>query len=336
MTRYDAKFAEVLGILAANPVFDPSQAPLKFFMEDIYTDNLNVFVQEYDAFCTTGRSAFFFKANVLNLALLLRHYHVRGFDDYFCEHSRGNLSVDQVHTVFQRSAPTLRQLLRQAYTTCRYTDVLALYRAYLEFYDEAVGTALTDLNIDFYTRDEQIIAQPMRALLAAVDDGRHFTYLSCIHAADAKQTRFYMTRILEGHIGLRALHGGAIISTIGSLAHDFYFHGNLARVGKLTPDILRLNRAFILRLYNETSAASCEYGLHALHIIQNEGEHDAVVTFDPDFWSYFCYIKNTRFILKEDRHSLEAITGFLDFLTDKPYKITDFNEEGRGYTIKVN
>jgi hypothetical protein len=314
----------------------------KFFMEDIYTDDLNYFMEEYDRFVLARQSDFFFKSNVANIAKLLQLYQERGFDTYFQTHSSQSglkvLNVDHIWQEFQKEKLSLVKVLIKAYGSCQYRDVIAVYSAYLTFYNNAIGTGLTDLNIDFYTGDRDIQAHPMKHIIRVItEEAGYFTYLSCVHCAEYRQARFYMTHIIEGYIGLQGLHGDAIISTIGSIAHDFYFHGNLERIKNAgaTPGI---NREFILKMYRQTPKEVCQYGLYALHIIQNEHKHSEVLTCLPEtFFDLFRYIKNTHLIMKRPTDKYETILGFLNWINSHKvaFQIANWDEEGRGYTIDV-
>jgi hypothetical protein len=76
--------------------------------------------------------------------------------------------------------------------------------------------------------------------------------------------------------------------------------------------------------------------MYALHVIQNEFRHGEVVVFNlGTFFTLFCYIKNNHLILKQDRHAYDTIDAFLRFISlNAAYAIEDWNEEGRGYTIR--
>ena len=329
MNRYDTTFENALLTIKGHR---QQELRLKFFMEDIYTDNLDLFIREYDTFTRTRQSDFFFKANLTNIAILLVRYHQRDLDDYFRLHDQsGTLDLDHISHTFDQFKTDLITVLNKAYTTCHYTDILHVYRIYLTFYKTALGTTLhDDIPFDFYkiNADDDIIQAITQETLP------YYIYLSCNHSAEFRQARFYMTRIIVSHIGLKGIHSDAIISTLGCLYHDFYFHGNLERIKKVDDELIWTNRRFILALYKETTNAIYQYGLYTLHIIQNEWSHGKNVKFDRcDFFPFFCYVKNNHLIMKRETDTYETVTGFLHWLTDKPFDLNDWNEDGRGYSI---
>ena len=331
MTRYDSAFSNALQTLQETQT-NPLLVNFKFFMEDIFTDDLDLFIREYDIFIRTKQSDFFFKANLANIAILLVNYHQRAFDTYFQQHDQSRtLDLDHVWRTFDQFKPALIAVLKKAYRTCHYTDVLQVYRLYLTFYQIALGEALTDLPLDFYKADANMVS-----IITQNSNNEYYIYLSCNHSAEFRQARFYMTRIIESHIGLKGLHGDAIVSTLGCLYHDFYFHGNLERVKNIDEELIWCNRRFILALYKETAKTIYQYGLYTLHIIQNEWFHGKIVKFDrQDFFPFFCYVKNNHLIMKRENDNYETVAGYLRWLTDKSFVLNDWDEEGRGYTIKV-
>jgi hypothetical protein len=330
MNRYDSAFENAIQIIKGkrNP---NDESRLRFFMEDIYTDNLDLFIREYDIFTRTKRSDFFYKANLANIAILLLKFHQRDFDHYFRQHDQsGTLDLDYISHTFDQFKTDLITVLNKAYATCHYTDVLQVYRLYLSFYKTALGSSLKDLPFDFYKIDDGT------DIVTSVTQETHgyYIYLSCNHCAEFRQARFYMTRIIASHIGLKGIHGDAIISTLGCLYHDFYFHGNVERIKKVDDELIWTNRRFILALYKETSPLVYQYGLYALHIIQNEWSQGKIVKFDRrDFFLFFCYVKNNHLIMKRETDTYESVTGFLHWLTDKPFVLNNWDEDGRGYSI---
>ena len=348
--KYDRAFREAVQSLAEEPCGGrvPAGRP-KFYLEDIYTDDLDLFSTEYDRFLHGEASQFFFQANIANIALLLRGYHRRDYDAYFRQHSRGSIDLDRVHTLFQAAKGDLINALTRAYTTFAYADALELYQRYLTFYGEAlIHPGLPDL--------PSLTGKPAGAsggscasggsgasggssAMAPIQtalNGFEFVYLSCVHCAEPRQARFFFTRFLESYIGLGGVHGEAIICTRGCIGHDFYFHGNLTRVQRSTDEIRALNRDFILALYRETPAAVCQYGLRSIFVIQNEGGKADPIAFDR--WNYFLpfkTMKNTRFILHDPGNTSDTILGFLNWLNTEgiPFTLENFAEEGRGYTI---
>jgi hypothetical protein len=327
---YEQVFSKAILILS-DPAFDV-KFTFNFFMEDIYTEDLAVFISEYDIFIRTEQSDFFFKANMANIAILLVKYHLRAFDPYFRQFSI-DLDLEHVHRTFSEYRPELITLLTKAYQTCTYADVIPVYQLYLTFYTAALGTALPDLSFDFYFKGTKPDIQNVLATKT------FYTYLSCNHCAEYRQARFYMTRILTSHIGLKGIHGDAIISTLGCLYHDFYFHGNLDRVQQSDEEVLWSNRQFMLALHKETDKSVSQYGLYTLHLIQNEWAHSKIIKFDRcDFFPFFCYVKNNHLIMKREKDTFDVVSGFLKWIAEsspsvKSFRLNDWGEEGRGYTI---
>jgi len=330
MNRYDSAFENAIQIIKGKRNAN-DESRLRFFMEDIYTDNLDLFIHEYDIFTRTKQSDFFYKANLANIAILLLKFHQRDYDHYFRQHDQsGTLDLDYISHTFDQFKTDLIMVLNKAYATCHYTDVLQVYRLYLSFYKTALGSNLKDLDLDFYKIDEgsdiiQTITQ---------ETSQYYIYLSCNHCAEFRQARFYMTRIIISHIGLKGIHGDAIISTLGCLYHDFYFHGNLKRIEKVNDELLQTNRHFIISLYKETPNNVYQYGLYTLHIIQNEWLQEQNIKFDREiFFPFFCYVKNDYLIMKRNNDTYETVYSFLKWLTSTSFEIDNWDEDGCGYKI---
>ena len=157
---------------------DPTR--LKFFMEDIYTEDLDKFIEEYDNFIKTKQSSFFYKSNVANIAMLFKCYYKRCFDEYIKKKLINDKLIDlrtkrygwrylsnkngfknnntninnnekkEINTSLEKNIWESFVLIKKdllttmitAYNTCSYKDICSLYIKYLEFYSSTVGIFL--------------------------------------------------------------------------------------------------------------------------------------------------------------------------------------------------
>ena len=347
----------------------PKDNRLLFFMEDIYTEDLNKFITEYDEFIKTKKSEFFYKSNVTNIAMLFRCYYKRCFDDYIKNQFKSkNNSVkkeelDSIWKTFNDNKKTLIKTMITAYNSCSYEAICNLYSEYLEFYSSTLGLFLiTQVHSfgHFYNNVERELSNESNsnkikdfALKKMSDDiisnikktkqsnSNFFIYLSCSHVSEYKQARFYMTRFIDSYIGNGFVHGEFILNTMDVIGHDFYHHGNLERITTTNPSNYdTINRNFIMTLYKKPIDVY-QYGMYVLQIMQNEYEKSNPIIFNLlNFHNTFLDYKNKSSDLLTKYHSSETIEKFVRWVIPEDikyeYKITDRGDQGFDYTIIIN
>ena len=286
---------------------DKNDTLLKYYMEDIYTDDLYLFLREYDKFIEDkeNKSTFFFKSNLANISLLLKCHYTNCFDEYY------KIINDEKDTKenIKKGLIDLLLCLIKAYRSYKYNDVKSLYMEYITFYYNTYNkffsekstmkrTELTHEDIQpffpsikitnaeellNYRRDkyDQFIKLDLYKILyekikkdLQESGNTYFIFLSCSHVAEHKQARFYMTKFIDGFISGEGVHNDNFIGTIEVVAHDFYMHGNIIRIK--TQDIEaynKINRYIYIKIYTtDTNIDKSVYktALYIFQILQNE------------------------------------------------------------------
>ena len=303
-----------------------------FFNEDIYCEDLNLFISEYDKFInhSDNKSEFFFKSNIANIALLFKCYYNQCFDDYLSlNESKLTFNKDNklghfndLKTYFLNDKKNLLNVLLKAYISCSYQDVCNLYIAYLNFYKLSIGSFLTSKSILIYNSEyDDMYEDIIKNINHSYTNPKKFLiYLSCIHTSEYKQARFYMTRFIDSYIGQgNQVHDGLYFNTLDVIAHDFYIHNNIGRILKDTQYDVQ-NRDFILSLFNEDENKDklmYKTGMSELHYIQNEIDSFNTIPqlFDKtNFYKYYLHSingKNKISFLKIDDNVKKFVKWFM-------------------------
>ena len=283
---------------------------LSYYKEDIYTDDLTIFIREYDKFLETKKSEFFFKSNITNISRLLKcHYH-KCFDDYYKKMeqfkkiknmnkfvSKGGEEIkkilEYIFITFNKLKTKLITLLITAYNSCSYIDVCKLYISYIEFYYEEYKDVLETLTDNILNETYEILKNN---IITAINNSNinqnYFVYLSCSHISESRQARFYMTRFVDSYIGGSDVHNGLVIDTLDIITHDLYIHGNLERITISVPDTYdNINRVTIMKLYTQSlnednNMELYNTGMTILQLMQNEYYKKTPIVFDKTLAYY--------------------------------------------------
>jgi len=317
---------------------------LQFFREDIYEMSPSEIIEEYEEFVKEGFSTKFFKANVVNIAILIECYDRGCFNESFIKIGKIKKSdiekiFNDISVSFTKYKSNLIKLLINAYLTCSYKDICELYKGFLICYRDTYGkyiqhhfsvlknTGLQRKNIIekstieitniFFDKIIQTIEDSLR--------NNFFIYLSCNHVSENKQAKLYVAgRIMDSYIGNFDVHDSLICNLIDIIMHDFYFHGNLERVKNMDERILNINRDFIKRLYeysiNLNNIDIYNFGMFIIQIIQNEIfgiRKGMILVLDQNFFSYLVNSieEYRRFIKKYSNIQVNNINLFKEFLS---------------------
>ena len=286
---------------------DKNDTLLKYYMEDIYTDDLYLFLDEYDKFIEDkeNKSTFFFKSNLANISLLLKCHYTNCFDEYY------KIINDKKDTKenIKKGLIDLLLCLIKAYRSYKYNDVKSLYMEYITFYYNTYNkffsekstmketelthediqpffpliTIKTDLDLHkfrFNNYDQFIKLDLYKILYEKIkkdlqeSGNTYFICLSCSHVAEHKQARFYMTKFIDGFISGEGVHNDNFIDTIDVVAHDFYMHGNIIRIKTQNiEEYNKTNRDIYEKIYTtDTNIDKSVYktALYIFQILQNE------------------------------------------------------------------
>lgn len=291
---------------------DKNEVKLGFFIEDMYCEDLNKFIEEYDNFMKdeTYTSRFFYESNIANIALLFKCYYNRCFDDYLKIYKKKIIKENFIDTVFKTFKDNKDLLLKQlvkAYNSCYYNDIIDLYTKFLTFYKNSMAPNLkgTYNRVDIANPIIKTIQDTKKnvyppstntKIVKTIETNSHsndyFIYLSCTHAIEYKQARLYMTRFIDSYIGQgNKIHNGIYFDSISVIQHDFDIHENLRRIKDTKPDTYdNINKKWIIKLYNDWKEKNInvyKYGMYVLQIIQNERNKENNIVCNDDFYKLF-------------------------------------------------
>jgi len=338
---------------------------LPFFMDDMYCEDLLLFSQKYDEFMKSKTSRFFYESNIANIALLFKCCYNRCFDDYILhnekKHTKYNKKIQTGFSLFKKNKNKTKftsglntikikfdlikkeliiQLIK-SYISCNYNDVCDLYIQYLNFYKDTFSKILNN-QVD---EIDSIIKTPEEindAIIISLKDSKintYFIFLSCNHVSEYKQSRLYMTRFIDSHIGHIGVHNNYILNTMDTIAHDFYFHGNLNRIQNTTPEANdNINKEFIINLFNMLNTTnkhnSYQLGMYIIQIIQNEkNKKDPVIFNKNSFIDYFNDYINQRWV--PSHYTKEIITNFIKWFLGHTKFTFDYTKSEDNYYNKI-
>ena len=333
---------------------EKNEVKLPFFTEDIYCEDLNIFIDEYNNFMNDYKSNFFYKSNVANIALLFKCYYKRCFDDYLkyfkyedkyvLKNNFKDTFFDDSFLKFKSEKNELLNFLIIAYNTCFYDDICNLYIKYLEFYYKTLGILLkTEV---FKVLDIKSSSEILKTnlfefmynfiiinLKESKTSKKFFIYLTCFLPLGYKQSRFYMTRFIDSYIGQgNKVHEGEVINTIDVIGHDFLFHGNIGRIKATTQSTYdNINKIFIMDLYNNKNDKTMyKFGMHFLQYIQNEKRKQNPTVFNKQYYKEIIKLQNIfqviAFLFNTLQYNKQTVIEFFDWLIpDKKYILTEDN-----------
>ena len=254
LKKYDSMFSICLDELSGNvrqELDDKLGEQIKFFKEDIYVKDLEVFYNEVKNLNENG-SSILFKSNLVNFALLLCCFSRGCFSSFFSEYYDAQF-LD--YGKMKIPVELIRSLLL-AYDTCLYKDVLAFYSAYLAFFVANFYPGPTDMtdfilemepdfegqelefardaNYQYTAREgpkyekflsslEVLRKSLVPKVIKRMSNPDFISYLSCNLASEATSARFLPTNIKVSHSGLR-LADNIFYDTFDVVIHDFFFH----------------------------------------------------------------------------------------------------------------
>jgi hypothetical protein len=230
-----------IGIL---PDLNKIDSPSIYMMEKCWDDMpMAEFYTQYDEFVRTQRSPFFFQSNLINMARTLLCYHRQCLDTYyrqgkkavFNNNKRTNSVRNGVHRGFEENKDMLVNVLCKAYDTFNYKDILAIYRAYVEFYGKHISPHISASlmsaeypNLVVSTRTsvskQKSHLESIRDLFDYFESTTGiYLYLSFNTAADWRYARFLGTKIIVSDLTYKCTHG-LFCNVLETILHDFNGH----------------------------------------------------------------------------------------------------------------
>jgi hypothetical protein len=220
-----------------------------YYMEDCYTDNLELFFEEYDRLLINKKSKFFFRSNLVNLSKLFKCYtdgcieKITATEGFYFK-LKNQITPEQFDVIFDNFGlikKDLIKLLLESYKDFNYQKMKQLYIKYLQFYYENFQM----LNLTEYQQSEleNIFNKIIHIIQNSGND--YYVYLSCNIPKNYIFYRFELTRILTSFIGFR-YNEDNLYNTIEIIDHDFYIHEQYDRkLSYIDKELLDLRDMFI-------------------------------------------------------------------------------------------
>jgi hypothetical protein len=178
-----------------------------YYMEDCYTDNLELFFKEYDNLVLTKKSKFFFRSNLVNLSKLFKCYtdscieNITNTEGYYFK-LKNQITSEQFDVIFDNFGlikKDLIKLLLESYKDFDYQKIKQLYIKYLKFYYENFQM----LNLTIYEINElEAFFNEIKHIIENSGND-YFIYLSCNLPSEYNFYRFELTKILISFAGFR-------------------------------------------------------------------------------------------------------------------------------------
>ena len=237
-TIIDAKFKDVKGVKVAEQKNFTSEKRLgesNFFLEECYTDDVRLFFKEYDNLVKTKTSSFFYKSNLVNIALLLKCYHYKCLTRDDVQDKR----VD-IKETFKDSSINLCKLLLLSYLGFFLDHIRNFYVAYVDFYFS-------------YIIKKDISEQPIRnkfreIIITVINDNTVYPYLSCNLSSNKKFFNFEGTRIIISHIGMNK--NSDFFESLAMINHDISIHQQYNNKKNISEQQLNEIKDFLFKLYD--------------------------------------------------------------------------------------
>ena len=308
--------------------------PSIYMLEQCWREtDMTEFYRQYDEFVINQRSSFFFQSNLINMARTLLCYYTGCLDRYYREgdHSVFNKNKlnnsfrDAIRKGFKDNKDALVRILCKAYDSFHYKDVLAMYRAYIEFYGEHVSPYIRSSFIrpeypklvkskvnGYYTQESHL--ESIRKLFDEFNSVQGiYLYLSFNTGADWRYARFLGTKMIVSNLSYKCTHD-TLCNTLEVIMHDFTAH--LVRQRMIEIDDVYFKN-LIQRIQDTCSDKDYKSYLHLLH---QAGHEERLITFGKTEIQNYCKVmieRNMRGIIlrKAQLKGVEELTD--EELTDE-------------------
>ena len=224
-----------------------------YYLEDAFTNDLDLFFSEYDKLIKDKRSIFFYRSNIVNISILLKCFSDRCIEQLDKTNNFYNNLYEQftsddfknIHNNFNLKKYNMIKLLLESYSDFSYEKIKTLYIEYLKFYYENFN------NLELVVTQKDKLEQSFQSLNEIIGkSGRdYFVYLSCNIPSEFKFQKFEATKILISYLGFRE-NSDNFYNSIDIIEHDFgNTHDQYKRKLSYTDDELLNLRAFLKLLY---------------------------------------------------------------------------------------
>ena len=236
-----------------------------FFLEDCYTDNIKLFYGEYANLVATNKSSFFYKSNLVNIALLLKCYHYKCLDSRKIEQNFGRIIIINEPT-FGKSTIELCRLLLASYFSFNLYFIKQFYIAYINFYFDYIFDRSSNARYSVYKFN----------IINMIIQKTIYPYLSCNLVSNIKFFNFEGTRIIISHIGMN--NKSDSVHSIAMINHDWgEVHEQFNNKSTISDIQLGEIQTFLYKLYEQIEPKTREKIINLLWICYYEHKKTPLV-----------------------------------------------------------
>lgn len=273
-----------------NPSLDANKM---YYIEDCYTNDLELFYTEYNKLVETKKSIFFYKSNLVNISILLKCYEYKCIerivkDTTYYNNFRIQLNAEHFENIFQKFQlvkKKLCNLILTAYKDFNYENIKIFYIEYLTFYYNTFDMLKLSVFDDINQCFDQTINKINESGI------QYFVYLSCNMPSILKFEKFETTKILISYLGFRE-NIDDFYNSIEIIEHDFGdVHHQYNKKISYTSDELKTLQLKFIELYNscDSDILKLERILKLIHNITYETNVEKKINMSFIIDLYFFY-----------------------------------------------
>lgn len=197
-----------------------------YYLEDAFTNDLDLFFLEYDNLIINKKSLFFYRSNLVNISILLKCFSSeciknipKDITNIFYKKLYNQFTEEQFNNIFQdfnlKKYKIINSLL-EAYKDFSYEKVKCIYINYLQFYFDNFK------NLDLIVTEKDELNDNFTIIKKIIESSGndYFIYLSCNLPSEFKFQKFECTKILISYLGFRE-NNDDFTSSIDIIEHDF-------------------------------------------------------------------------------------------------------------------
>lgn len=197
-----------------------------YYLEDAYTNDLDLFFLEYDNLIKNKKSLFFYRSNLVNISILLKCFSSEcikkipsNITNNFYKSLYNQFTEEQFNNIFKdfnlKKYKIINSLLA-AYKDFSYEKVKQVYTNYLKFHFDN----FKNLNLIITNKDK--LNESFTRIIEIIEcsGNDYFIYLSCNLSSELKFQKFEATKILISYLGFRENEDN-FTNSIDIIEHDF-------------------------------------------------------------------------------------------------------------------
>ena len=231
-----------------------------YYLEDAFTNDLDLFFDEYKKLIEDKKSIFFYRSNLVNISILLKCFSnncisirpLQEIDSNILDNFYLNFytqftddNFKNINKNFSLNKYSMIKLLLESYSDFSYDKVKNLYIKYLNFHYENFK------NLDLVITEKDKLEESFQKIndIIKYSGNNYFVYLSCNLPSEFKFQKFEATRILISYLGFRE-NTDSFFNSIDIIEHDFgKVHNQYERKISYSNDELIILQEFFKKLY---------------------------------------------------------------------------------------